>query len=171
MKKILETERTYLRQFILEDATAFYNLNLDPDVIRYTGDPPFESVEAARVFIENYDQYDKIGYGRWAVCLKDSSEFIGFCGLKYHQDEDITEVGFRFFKSYWNQGFATETALACIKHGFESLRLREIFAHADRENLASIRVLEKCGLKFVKPIVYDGHDAFLYKITIDDYDA
>ena len=168
---ILETERTYLREFILEDAKSFYELNLDPEVIKYTGDAPFESVAAAEEFIKAYDQYEKNGYGRWAVCMKESDEFIGFCGLKYHPDEDITEVGFRFFRSYWNKGFATETALACLKYGFETQGLTKIYAHADKDNFGSIRVLEKCGLNFVKSIFYDGHDANLYLITRSDYEA
>ena len=122
-KSIIETERTYLREFLPVDADGFYRLNLDPEVIKYTGDQPFKSVAAARNFIEKYDQYKKYRYDRWAVCLKDSTEFIGFCGLKYHPDEDITEVGFRFFRSYWNLGFATETTLACIAYGFSKLTM------------------------------------------------
>ena len=170
MKKILETKRTYLREFLPNDARWFYELNLDPEVVKYTGDPPFESVEQASEFIDNYNQYKVNGYGRWAVCLKQTHEFIGFCGLKYHPEEDITEVGFRFFRRLWGQGFATETAKACLELGFKNLKLKEIYAHADRENAGSIRVLEKCGLKFVEPIVYDGQEANLYCISLEEYE-
>ncbi|WP_435579769.1 GNAT family N-acetyltransferase [Gilvibacter sp.] len=171
MKVILQTERTYLREFLPSDAEFFYSLNLDPEVIRYTGDAPFANIAEAEAFIEAYDQYRVNGYGRWAVCSKDDDSFMGFCGLKYHPDEDLTEVGFRFYRELWNQGFATETAKACIKLGFEEFNLAAIYAHADRENHGSIRVLEKCGLSFVKPIEYDGHMANLYRLLKEDYDA
>ena len=171
MKVILNTERTYLREFLLTDAEAFYSLNEDPEVIRYTGDEPFSSIAEAEAFIKAYDQYQVNGYGRWAVCLKDTDAFMGFCGLKYHPDEDLTEVGFRFYRKYWNQGFATETAKACIELGFNEFELPAIYAHADRENFGSIRVLEKCGLSFVKPIEYDGQLANLYCLKREDHET
>ena len=61
MKNIIETERMYLREFSVDDASHFYELNSDPEVVRYTGDPPFESVEAAKKFLANYTEYEKNG--------------------------------------------------------------------------------------------------------------
>lgn len=171
MRAILETDRLYLRQFQAEDAVAFFELNSDWDVIKYTGDKPFESTEEALEFIKAYDHYKKYGYGRWAVCHNGKDNFMGFCGLKYHPKENITEVGFRLFKKYWNNGFATESTSACIAYGFNHLDLQVIHAHAHRQNAASIRVLEKCGLKFVKPIVYDDQPANLYRLTKKEYES
>jgi len=170
MQPILETPRLYLRQFQIEDATAFYNLNLDPEVIRYTGDPPFESVAQAQDFLKNYSAYADYGYGRWAVCLKSNREFIGFCGLKYHPAEQITELGFRFFKAHWNQGFATESGQGCLNYGFESLKLDNIYAHAHIENTGSDRVLQKLGFTRLKRITYDSNPAYLYSIAAQDYE-
>ncbi len=162
MHPIFKTERLYLREFLPTDAQAFYTMNLDPEVIRYTGDEPFKNVAQAKEFLENYNEYKTHGYGRWAVCLKDTHEFIGFCGLKYHPKEAITEVGFRIIKSYWNLGYATESAIACLTYGFKELGLEQIYAHAHVDNLASARVLEKIGLKKIKNITYDGNPANLY---------
>jgi len=150
MKIITTSQRLILREFIQSDAIHFYNLNKDPEVIKYIGDPPFISVSEAEEFIGNYSAYKKYGYGRWAVCLKENQEFIGFCGLKYHPKEKITEVGFRFFKNQWNKGYATESALVCLSYGFSELNLKEIYAHAHVNNFASQRVIEKCGLYIVK---------------------
>ena len=58
--KILETERLYLREMTLEDAENLYLLNLDSEVIRYTGDKTFENIENAKMFLEGYDHYKKI---------------------------------------------------------------------------------------------------------------
>ncbi len=160
----METDRLFLRKFNKNDAVSFFEMNNDWDVIKYTGDKAFASVEAAANFIENYSHYQKYGYGRWAVCLKENGEFIGFCGLKFHPKNNITEVGFRFYKKYWNQGFATESATSCIAYGFNQLHLNKIYAHTHIKNIASQKVLEKCGLQFVKQITYDGHPAKLYCI-------
>jgi len=107
MQYLIETERLSLREFNFDDAENLYRLNLDPDVIRHTGDPPFESVETARLFIYNYKDYKLNGYGRWAIDLKADGRFIGWAGLKLNEDNDI-DLGYRLLKSEWGQGYATE---------------------------------------------------------------
>ena len=82
MKIILESERLYLREFINSDGLHFYDLNNDFEVLKYTGDESFKSLEEAMDFIKNYSDYKRNGYGRWAVCLKETHEFLGWCGLK-----------------------------------------------------------------------------------------
>ncbi|NQY07109.1 MAG: GNAT family N-acetyltransferase [Flavobacteriaceae bacterium] len=164
MNIILETERCYLREFILEDAQDFYKLNLDPEVIQYTGDVPFTSIEEAEEFIRNYNPYQKYGFGRWAVCDTKTDDFLGFCGLKYHKNVDFVEVGYRFYKTYWNKGFATETAKACVDFAFDSIKLPVMYCQVKKENLASIRVAEKLGFVFEKNYIDEEQDdAVLFK--------
>jgi len=164
MKIITTSSRLFLREFFIDDAVNFFNLNNDPEVIKYTGDPPFNSVSEAEIFIQNYSTYKDYGFGRWAVCLKENQEFLGFCGLKYHPEEKITEVGFRFFKNQWNKGYATESTLACLTFGFSELKLKEIHAQVHIKNYASQRVIEKCGLQFVKEFLYNNELTNLYSI-------
>jgi RimJ/RimL family protein N-acetyltransferase len=162
--KLAETERLYLREFNIEDAENFFNLNLDPDVIKYTADNSFENIEDARVFIEQYDHYKKHGFGRWAVIRIFDNEFLGWCGLKYTESLDEYDIGFRFFKKYWNHGYATEAAKACIVLGFEKYSMREIVGRAMTENFGSIRVLEKIGLKYFGPYDFGGEKGVIYII-------
>jgi RimJ/RimL family protein N-acetyltransferase len=70
MKKILETERLHLRELNVNDAEYFYLLNLDKEVMKYTGEEPFKNIEKAKYFLKNYDHYEKYGFGRWAVINK-----------------------------------------------------------------------------------------------------
>ncbi|MBL7944006.1 MAG: GNAT family N-acetyltransferase [Flavobacteriales bacterium] len=162
---ILETERTYMREMTVHDAENAFVLNSDPEVIKYTGDAPFESVEAARVFLENYDHYRKFGFGRWAVINKSDESFMGWCGLKYTAELDEFDVGFRFLRMYWNRGFATETAKACIGLGFERFQMKEIVGRSMKENYGSIRVLEKCGMTYSGEFDFDGHAGIMFKIV------
>ncbi len=145
---IVETERLYLREMKPEDAQNAYLLNLDPEVIRYTGDGPFGSIEEAQIFLRNYDHYRKYGFGRWAVIRKSDGEFLGWCGLKYTPELDEHDIGFRLFRCYWNKGYATEAAKACLQLGFSKFGMQQIVGRAMSENHASIRVLEKIGLQF-----------------------
>ena len=163
-EKILETDRLYLREFILDDAVHFYKMNADPDVLRYTGDDEFESVEDARNFLNQYDQFKIYKMSRWAVCLKATDEFLGWCGLKFHPLENYVEVGYRFYKKHWGNGYATESVKASIQYGFQSLKLKTIFAHAHIDNSLSHRVIKKCGFTFVTEDKYDGMPAKLFKI-------
>ncbi|MBN2616178.1 MAG: GNAT family N-acetyltransferase [Bacteroidales bacterium] len=161
---VLETERLYLREMNPEDAESFYLLNLDPEVVKYTGDKPFENAEEARQFLKNYDQYKKYGFGRWAVIRKEDGAFLGWCGLKYTPALGEVDVGFRLFRKYWNQGYATESARACVEWGLDQPEVDEIIGRAMKENTASIRVLEKIGMTFHGEFDFERHPGLLYKI-------
>lgn len=161
----LQTERTILRNLTIDDAKDFYELNLDDDVLKFTGDKPFDSIETAKNFLMNYDQYEKYGVGRFAVIDKQNLNFIGWCGLKYNSEMDEYDVGFRFFKQYWNKGFATETAQRCLAFGFQELKINRIVGRAMKDNTASVKVLEKIGMTFVKNIDFDTQVGVLYEMS------
>ncbi len=163
-KSLFETNRLWFRQFINEDKIHLFDLNSDEEVIRFTGDSAFASIEQASDFINNYNHYRQYGFGRWAVILKDSNEFIGWCGLKYNPELDEVDLGFRLFKKYWNNGYATEAAQGCINYGFLKLGLTRIVGRAMNENKASIAVLLKLGLRYEKPIDFNGNQGSCYVI-------
>lgn len=165
MKKTLETNRLYLRELNISDAEDFFLLNQDPEVIKYTGDVAFQHVSEALSFLQNYNPYELYGYGRWAVIRKEDDAFLGWCGLKYSPDLDEVDIGFRFFQKYWNQGYASESALACLVYGFEQLNLEKIVGRAMEANLASVKVLEKIGMHYVGQFDFMKHDGVLYEIS------
>lgn len=125
-----------------------FSLNSNPDVIRYTGDSSFFNMSAAQNFVRDYDHYDKHGFGRWAVILKSENRFIGFCGLRKDEITGDVDLGFRFFADCWSQGYATEASQAALQVGFETYGLDTIIGRCLRENLPSIRVLQKLGMEF-----------------------
>lgn len=158
MSYLLETPRLYLREFLLEDDHSMYELNADPLVIQYTGDAAFPSPAAARRFLARYQRetYRRYGMGRLAVLRREDDSWLGWCGLKYHPDAGKVDLGFRFFRRYWGNGYATEAGRACLEYGFRQLRLEVIVAHALKVNLASIRVLEKLGFSGWAPLEFEG---------------
>src|SRR5207253_432005 len=106
----IETDRLLLRTFSENDAELLYKLNLDPEVTRYTMDP-ITSLGHAKGILETtiLPQYVLYNYGRWAVHVKPDHEFIGWCGLKYRPDKNEIDLGYRFMKEFWGQGYATES--------------------------------------------------------------
>jgi len=146
------------------DAENAYILNADPEVVRYTGDDPFKSVEDAREFLGNYRHYEKYGYGRWAVINKEDQAYLGWCGLKYTPELDEYDIGYRLIKKYWDKGYATEAAKACIAYGFDKLGMTTIVGRARLENKASIKVLENIGLEYYKDFDMEGFPGVIYRI-------
>lgn len=161
MEIVFQTPRLILSKFSIMDAQNFYDLNSNPKVLQYTGDNAFSSIAEAEDFLKNYSDYKRNGYGRWAVLDKNSTEFLGWCGLKFDGKE--TDIGFRFFEEHWGKGYATESAKACLEYGFEELSLTEIIGRAMKENLASHKVLSKIGLNFSHEIEKENHNWLIYK--------
>ncbi len=161
---IAETHRLILRELLPKDAEHFYELNNDPDVLKYTGDKAFESVEEANAFLVNYSHSNENGYGRWAVIRKEDHAFLGWCGLRLNE-EGYVDIGFRILKKYWGKGYATEAAQKSIELGFEKFVLREIIGRTANDNHGSFRVLEKIGMTFFKNGECDGiENASYFKI-------
>jgi ribosomal-protein-alanine N-acetyltransferase len=158
MKIILESSRLLFREFTTGDADLIYTLNGNPEVVKYVHEEPTSTPEIAlRSITERIlPQYDNYGYGRWAVHLKDNSEFIGWCGLKYRPERRQTDLGYRFIRNFWGRGYATEAASAALEYAFGTLQLPAIEAMAHIDNQASLRVLEKCGMQFYQFERVDG---------------
>jgi len=164
MERIIETERLYLRRFMLKDASALFKMNSNPNVLQYTGDVPFKNIKTTESFIKNYNHYDTYNMGRWAVCGKKQGEFLGWCGLKYHPEEDYVDVGYRFFEKHWNKGFATEATKGVLSYAFNVLRIQDVYAYIDKRNHASAKVATNSGLVFQKEIVHEGNPTNIYHI-------
>ena len=159
MKVILETERLLLREYVEEDAEAFFKLNSDPEVLRFVPDKRLLNVEQARQILVDHPiaDYRKYGFGRGACILKSTGEQIGLAGLKYLEELGGVDLAFRLMPIHWGQGLATEASLASVRFGFSDLGLKRIIGLVMPENTASVRVLEKTGLRYAETVTFWGH--------------
>jgi len=164
MPTIAETERLYLVDSIAPNGEALFELNKNFEVIKFTGDEPFKSIEAANQFLNNYNHFRKYDFGRFGVYLKNSNEYIGWCGLKFSPKLNEVDLGFRFYQNHWNKGYATEASMACLKLGFKKFNLTQIVGRVQSENLASIKVLEKIGMTFKSDFDFNGKTGLIYQI-------
>lgn len=164
MNIVIETKRLILRTFTEGDGLLIYELNKDPDVTRYTGDP-VRDIDHAREVLQKsiLPQYSLYNHGRWAVHIKLDFKFIGWCGLKARPERNEIDLGYRFMKSAWGKGYATEAAFACLQYGFEKLNLPRIVGRAMPQNTGSLKVLEKCGMRYIGEEIVDDHPAITYE--------
>ena len=156
MHIVFETPRLTLSQFTEEDAPLILQLNSDPEVVKYVHEPVLTTEEQAKKIIVDIilPQY-KNNLGRWATYTKSNKEFIGWCGLKCRPDLDEIDLGYRLKRSAWGKGYATEAARHTLDHGFINLDIPVITGRAHIENLASIKVLEKIGMRFTREEIVD----------------
>lgn len=172
---ILETPRMLLREFDEGDAGVFYVLGSDPAIIRFTGDPAggLRSVEHAAEILRSHPlaDYKLHGFGRWACVLKETVAVIGFAGLKRLPELEEVDIGYRFIPAHWGAGLATEAARAVLEYGFGTLRLRRVIGLVDPENVASVRILTKLGLRPDGSVDFAGKRASRYAIEAEKTDA
>jgi len=160
MRIFLETDRLTLRQFTAEDVDNLFELNSDPEVMRYlTGGKPTPRAEIRDRIIPfhlgSYQRSDR--FGTWAAEAGPTGEFLGWFHFRPVQGKGI-DLGYRLRKPAWNKGYATEGSRALIRKGFTDLGVQRVFAHTMTVNAASRRVLEKSGLVLVRTFRYEGAD-------------
>ena len=166
MECIFESKRLLFRKFTSEDEQLIYDLNLDPEVTKYTLDPVTDLAQARNILLDVIlPQYELYGHGRWATYTKDGGQFIGWCGLKYRPEVDEIDLGYRLMKPFWGKGYATEAALSTINYGFDLLKISTITGRALPDNIASIRVMEKCGMQNVGVQNIEGLDHITFKVS------
>jgi RimJ/RimL family protein N-acetyltransferase len=149
---ILETERLVLREMTEDDAKHLLALRTTPNVMRYIpGEPALSTIDDAIAVLRNnvFLQYAR-GVGRWACIEKASGAFVGWSGVKYMEEDDEHDVGYRFYEEHWGKGFATESARAVCDFSRARLAGKRVVGKVMPGNLASKRVLEKCGMEYEK---------------------
>lgn len=155
MRVYLQTERLVLRRFTPDDAENLFDLDNDPEVMRFlTGGrtTPRGVIESEVMpgFLRYYERFERFGY--WAALEKSSGEFVGWFALHPPNGDDTSEVelGYRLRRSAWGKGYATEGSRAVLDKGFRDPGVRRVFARTMAVNFASRRVMEKVGMSLVR---------------------
>lgn len=170
-KIFIETERLVLREIIPEDAKAFFEMDSNPEVVKYVGIKPLTEIGQSIEMIKSIrKQYEENGIGRWAVIQKDNGKLVGWSGLKLIKEinnhKNIHDLGYRFIPEYWGKGYATETSRAVLKYAFNEMKLGKVFAYADVENSASHHVLRKLGFEEKGTFIDAGDECFWYEKSL-----
>ena len=171
---MLKTKRLILRQFTLEDLEVLVKHRSDKTVMKYLGG--IQKPKDVKKRLKDYSEfYEKNGYAFCAMIWRKTNEFIGVGGLqkspsnRKSSNTGETEVGYTVEKRFWGKGIATECTLACLDFGFNTIGLKRIIALTHSENIASIRVLEKAGMKFEAETQNMNETWVQYVISKDEY--
>jgi RimJ/RimL family protein N-acetyltransferase len=151
LKVVIETSRLFLRELTPDDKDDLSKvLSNNESMIHYPH--PFSEPEVNKWIEWNIGNYKKYNYGLWAVIRKEDNIFLGDCGITMQNIDNkiLPEVGFHIRKEYCKHGYATEAAKAVIKYGFNSLHFENIYSYSSINNIPSIRVMDKSGMRFIK---------------------
>jgi ribosomal-protein-alanine N-acetyltransferase len=154
---ILDTARLRLRPYTLDDVDALHGLWTDPDVRRYLWDNEIIPRERAALEVDqSIASFQANGFGSWTLRLRDGESLAGFCGLRTFGDPPQVEVLYGMAPAVWGRGLATEAVGAVLEFGFKTCGLERIIGRTDTPNVASVRVMEKAGMKLVGREQHDG---------------
>ena len=152
--------------FEFKDIDNTYKLFNDPEVQKYLSPKNRRNREQLEELLKNSVGYwERRGYGLWCVCEKSNDEMVGYCGFQKFDNTENVEIVFGYVKESWGKGFATEAATASFDYGFEKLLFENIFAVTDPRNIASLRVLEKSGMTFLKKESHYEMETLIYSIS------
>ncbi|WP_207764775.1 GNAT family N-acetyltransferase [Hyphococcus luteus] len=165
---ILETARLILREHRLEDFPAILKMWSDPDVTRLIGGKPRAEEEVWMKFLRNAGLWAHLGYGYWVLVERDSGAVIGEIGLAdFKRDltpsiKGMPELGYALAPSAHGKGYASEAARAVVAWGDQHLSEDTMSCIISPENLASIRVAEKCGFREAARADYHGDETLIF---------
>jgi len=162
----LSTPRLLLRRWRADDREPFYRINSDPRVMLFF--PACLTRPESNAGIDRMEtHFTEHGFGLWAAELIETGELAGFIGLAVPRFTThftpCVEIGWRLGAQFWGRGLATEGAREAMRYGFEEARLSEIVSFTVPQNLRSVRVMEKLGMRrdragdFDHPLIAEGH--------------
>ena len=145
----LETERLFLREMNEDDYDALYSVLADSDIMQhypYT----FDEKRVRGWIAKNIDCYRIFGFGLWAVCLKDTGEMIGDCGLTLQNinGEILPEIGYHIRHDCQRKGYAREAAKAVRNWAFRNTDYPTLYSYCKYTNVPSIKTAESIGMHF-----------------------
>jgi RimJ/RimL family protein N-acetyltransferase len=181
----LETERLRLRGFTEceADAQLLFELDSDPEVMRYIGPYRMPTVEAYRERLQTYWLPYYTAHptrGFWAVIEKGADRFAGWCFIRPATDYKFAaeagwtrptdlELGYRLRRAAWGRGLATEASRALVAFALADTAVTSVVAAALVSNRASTRVMEKVGLSRIREFAIAGYDdpSVMYAVCRD----
>lgn len=165
--QILETPRLKLRYFTIRDKEALVPILSDAEVMRYSIIGVHDRQQIRQFIEQRLLSYLECGFGLYAIVYKQNSELIGYCGffIQAIEQQKEVEVGYRLAKQYWGRGLGTEAAQAILKYGRQRFNFQRFICLIDPENVRSVNVAKKLGMKQEKELIYHGLNVEMYSLN------
>lgn len=155
---LFKTERLYARELRKSDLPLFHRMQNDHAVMRYVGGKTYTLEENTKDLERVMKFYQKPGndFWVWAIAGVEDHRFIGTCALVKNENEEY-EIGFRLLKEEWQKGYGKEITNGLIRYGFEEMKLDKIVAYVNKNNVASVKILDST-FRFIKEFYNDEED-------------
>ena len=166
---MIETERLLLRKYTMSDFDALYEIMSDPETMQHYP-APFDKERTEKWILWNLDNYEKYGFGLWAVVLKETNEFIGDCGITLQNidGEMLPEIGYHINKKYWRRGYAKEAARAVRDWVFQNTD----YSYMKYTNIGSSSTAKAIGMKKIKEYPDPKNTvSYAYAITRSEWET
>lgn len=165
--QILKTSRLTLRYLTIRDSAALIPILGDAEVMRYSIIGVHDQRQIRQFIEQRLLSYLERGFGLYALVHQEHQELIGYCGffIQSVEQQQEVEIGYRLAKKYWGQGLATEAAQEVIKYGQERFNFKRFICLIEPENVRSVNVAKKLGMKLEKNIIYHGLDVVMYSLS------
>ncbi len=151
----LETPRLIIRSWHERDVDAYAAIVADPEVMRFIGNGRVHDHAEAQAFVQRGIEVERERpWLLWAVEHAVDRRLIGFCGFAPYGTE--VEIGWRLASAYWRRGLGTEAARAVLRYGLDDLGLPHVVSVAQTENVASIRIMNRIGLRYRETTIDDS---------------
>lgn len=170
---VIETERLILREYTFGDFDALFEIVSDAETMQHYP-APFDAAKTRNWIAWNLDNYEKYGFGLWAVVLKETGEFIGDCGITIQNidGEMLPEIGYHINKKYWRRGFAKEAARAARDWAFRSTEYDALYSYMKYTNVGSYSTAIANGMKKVREYPDEKNGiSYAYAITREEWES
>ncbi|MCR6640850.1 MAG: GNAT family N-acetyltransferase [Sporocytophaga sp.] len=147
----VQTDRLIFKEYKPEYANLAHKVFSDPQTM-FFWPTPFSINETQKWIERSLQSYKENGFGRYAIFLKETDEFIGDCGILKTETDNVLvhDLGYIIHEPFWNSGFGIEAAKAVMEFGFKKLNIESLYANMPFNHAASIKVAEKLGMKRIK---------------------
>ena len=167
---MIESQKLNFRKLDSTDFDFLFRYHSDPELTKYLplGKPyPKDKVIA---YLDNrINHWQQHHFGTFIISLKSTSQTVGYCGLEYVKETEFIDIRYGVIRDAWGGGIANEAANRCIEFGFMDLKLDRIFGAAEPENLPSLAVLRKIGMRPCIGYDFYGDVVDYFQITKSDY--
>ncbi|KTD46955.1 GNAT family acetyltransferase [Legionella rubrilucens] len=160
---VIKTQKLGLRPIREEDVRYLEEIDKDPVVKEYFPEGTLSRREIREFIQESLENHENKNLPCFVIFRLKDRRFVGEAYFDQLESGEI-KVGYLFHRQFWNRGYATEVLKALLNWAKKNIKADYIIAYADKENVASFRVMQKCGMRFYKEAHFLGMDCKFYRI-------